>query len=165
MDSTLPSQPSPPPILMPSESQVQCTSGFSVAFGSTGCRGLAGRLMPQVKCWVPESKTSRGIRGAYILIPITGLSKMQFPAFSRMELVFREGTSRHQKMLTKKKWHVWFGNYNCRFAVVLFYFINNERKRFSHFKKQLFWVLTTRCYMSDNQTLCPASGLKWNPHQ
>ena len=79
-------------LFMLSASQVQCTSGYSVAFGSTGCRGLAGRLMPQVKCWVPESQTSRGIRGAYILIFITGLSKMQFPAFSGMELVFRKGT-------------------------------------------------------------------------
>ena len=50
-------------LFMLSASQVQCTSGYSVAFGSTRGRGLAGRLMPQVKCWVPESKTSRGSGG------------------------------------------------------------------------------------------------------
>ena len=39
-------------LFMLSASQVQCTSGFSVAFGSTGCGGLAGRLMPRrhVEC-------------------------------------------------------------------------------------------------------------------
>jgi len=40
-------------------------------------------------------KNFEGALGTYILIFITGLSKMQFPAFSEMELVFREGTSRH----------------------------------------------------------------------
>ena len=47
MDSTLlPSQLPSTYILMLSASHMQCTSGFLVAFGGTGCRGSAGKLAP-----------------------------------------------------------------------------------------------------------------------
>ena len=59
-----------------------------VAFGSTGCRGSAGGLAP----FVPEAQTSFGVLG-HVPREIfkTGLSKVQFPAFPRPELVNREG--------------------------------------------------------------------------
>jgi len=103
MDSTLlPSQLPSTYILMLSASHMQCTSGFLVAFGGTGCRVSAGRLapfVPQVLMLSNKVKNfqgggGRGL-GAWSPRKFIGLSKMQFPAFSGSELVNQDGILRH----------------------------------------------------------------------
>ena len=83
---------------MLSASHMQCTSGFLVAFGGTGCRGSAGKLTP----FVPQvlMLSARVINfqwgvGAWSPSKFIGLSKMQFPAFSGSALVNQDGILRH----------------------------------------------------------------------
>ena len=70
-------------------------SGFSVAFGSTGCSGSAGGLAP----FTPLARTVSaggtnsygGPPGKFVKLV---LSKMQFPAFPGPELGNRDGLLR-----------------------------------------------------------------------
>ena len=50
-------------ILMLSASHMQCTSGFLVAFGGTGCRGSAGKLAPFVPHVLMSSARVKNFRG------------------------------------------------------------------------------------------------------
>ena len=85
---------------MLSASHMQCTSGFLVAFGGTGCRGSAGKLAPFVpqvlmlSARVINFQWGGGGR-AWSPSKFIGLSKMQFPAFSGSALVNQDGILRH----------------------------------------------------------------------
>ena len=87
---------------MLSASHMQCTSGFLVAFGGTGCRGSAGKLaafVPQVLMLsarvINFQVGGGGGVGAWSPSKFIGLSKMQFPAFSGSALVNQDGILRH----------------------------------------------------------------------
>ena len=73
-------------------------SGFSVAFGSTGCSGSAGGRAPFAprERQVPEARTPTGVRGhAPREICKIGVSKMQFAAFPGPELGNRNFDRNH----------------------------------------------------------------------
>ena len=63
---------------------------LSVAFGSTGCRSLAGGLALFVLPY-------RGVRGMFPreILELIRLSNMRFPAFPGPELINQEGLVKH----------------------------------------------------------------------